>query len=78
MNLDRKVGAPQFALHALDAGFRTNNLYQKGIHFQNLGGAELRADAAPFAVSFDNFDSWTAHFRYFSSARGFFFRTTSL
>jgi hypothetical protein len=62
VNFNGKVRAPQFALHAGDAGFGFYHLDQKRIHLQDLGGAEFRTNATPLAVPFDNFDFRTAHY----------------
>jgi hypothetical protein len=56
MDLDGEVRTPQFALHTLDAGLGLDNLDDKGLHLQNSGGTELNADAASFAISFDDLD----------------------
>jgi hypothetical protein len=69
MDLDRKVGTPQFTLHALDAGFGADDFDEERTHLKNVGGAELDADAAPLAVPFDYFDSRTAHSRFSPSVR---------
>jgi hypothetical protein len=69
MDLDGKVGTPQLALHALDAGFGACDLDQERIHLKDVGGAEFDADAAPLAVPFDYFDSRTAHSRFSPSVR---------
>jgi hypothetical protein len=61
MDLDSEVRAEQFALHALDAVFRSCNLDQKDIHLQDVLGTELDADAAAFAVALDYFQSGTTH-----------------
>jgi hypothetical protein len=59
--LDGEVGAAQFALHAADASLGAYHRGQKAIHFQNMGGTELHADAASLAVAFDDFQSRAAH-----------------
>jgi hypothetical protein len=69
MNLDRKIRTPQFALHALDAGFGARDFDEERIHLKDVGGAEFNADAAPLAVPFNYFDSWTAHSRFSPSVR---------
>jgi hypothetical protein len=61
VDLDGKVRAQQFALHALDAIFGTYDLDQKNVHFQDFFRAELDADAASLAVAFDHFESGAAH-----------------
>jgi hypothetical protein len=61
VDLDGKVRAQQFALHALDAIFGACDFDQKDVHFQDVFRTELDADAAPFAVAFDHFESGAAH-----------------
>jgi hypothetical protein len=56
VNFDGEVRTAQLTLIAGNASIRVGHLDDKGIHLQNLGGAEFNTDAAPFAVSFDDFD----------------------
>ena len=61
MDLDGEVRAKQFALHALDAIFRSWNCDQEDIHLKDVLRAEFDADTAAFAVSLDDFESGTTH-----------------
>ena len=61
MNLDGEVRAKQFALHALDAVFRSWGCDQEDVHFQDILRAEFDADTATLAVSLDDFESGTTH-----------------
>jgi hypothetical protein len=61
VDLDCKVRAQQFALHALDAILGAYDFDQEDVHFQDVLRAELGADAASLAVALDHFDSGTAH-----------------
>ena len=54
MDFDGKVRAKQFALHALDAVFRSWGSDQKDIHLQDILRAEFDADAAAFALCREN------------------------
>jgi hypothetical protein len=63
VDFDRKIGAAQFALHATDTGFRSDNLGQKAVHFQYVCGTEFYANTATFAVSFNDFQAWGTHYR---------------
>jgi hypothetical protein len=63
VDFDRKIGTAQFALHATDTGFRSDNLDQKAVHFQYVCGAKFHTDTASLAVLFDNFQAWGAHCR---------------
>jgi hypothetical protein len=56
VDLDGKVGATQFALVARNACLGIGDLYDKSVHFKDLGGAEFNANAAPLAVPFDDFN----------------------
>jgi hypothetical protein len=55
VNLDCEVRAAQFAQHAFDAGFRTDDFGKETIHLEYPGRAELDANAAALAVILDNF-----------------------
>jgi hypothetical protein len=61
VDLDGKVRAQQFALHAFDTILRACDFDQEDVHFQDVLRAELDADAAPLAVAFDHFESGAAH-----------------
>jgi hypothetical protein len=61
MDFDCEVWAKQFTLHAFDAVFRSWDCDQENIHLQDILRAEFDADAAAFAVAFDDFDSCTTH-----------------
>ena len=61
MNLDGEVRAKQFALHALDAIFRSWDCDQEDVHLQDILRAEFDADAAAFAVALYDFQSGTTH-----------------
>jgi len=61
VDFDGKVRAKQFALHALDAVFRSWDSDQKDIHLQDILRAEFDADTATFAVTLDDFESGTTH-----------------
>jgi hypothetical protein len=61
MNLNGEVRAKQFALHALDAIFRSWNGDQEDIHLKDILRAEFDADTATFAVALDDFESCTTH-----------------
>jgi hypothetical protein len=57
VDFDGEVGATQFALHTLDAVVWTRYLDNKTIHFEDVLGTELHADAASFAVPFDDLNA---------------------
>ena len=61
MDFDCEVWAKQFALHAFDAVFWSWNCDQEDVHLQDILRAEFDADAAAFAVAFDDFQSGTTH-----------------
>jgi hypothetical protein len=61
VDLDRKVRAQKFALHALDAIFGACDFDQEDVHFQDILRTERDADAASLAVAFNDFESGTAH-----------------
>jgi len=66
VDLDCKVGAPQFTLHASDTSVCIGDLDNECIHLQHLRRAEFYTNAAPFAVPLDDFDICfcTAHYRF--------------
>jgi hypothetical protein len=57
VDFDGEIGTAQFALHALDAVVRASYLHDEPIHFKDVLGTELHADAASFAVSFDDLNA---------------------
>ena len=56
MNFDGEVRAAQFTLIACNAGISIGDLDNKGIHLQNLGGAEFNTNTAPFTIFLDDLD----------------------
>jgi hypothetical protein len=53
-NFDSEVGTAQFALHALDTGFKILYGSNETFHFEYFRRAELDTDVAPLAVLLDN------------------------
>jgi len=64
-DLDCKIGATEFALHALYAGLQVLDSSDETLHLQDLGRAEFHADVASLAVLLDNFDSRKRFFHLF-------------
>jgi hypothetical protein len=56
VNFDGEVRAAQFTLIACNTGVCISDLDNECVHLKNFGGAEFNTDAAPLAVSLDDFD----------------------